>query len=51
MKTKNKNTQVTENVTACKNNGEGNAVMKITLAIRDETELAGVSVQHKGARN
>jgi hypothetical protein len=41
MKTKNENIQVTENVTACKykNNGEGNAVKKLTFTMQDETEF------------
>jgi hypothetical protein len=43
MKAKNKNIKVTENVTACKckNNDEGNAVKKLTLAIEDETVWQG----------
>jgi len=50
MKTKNKNIQVTENVTACKckNNGEGTAVKKLTLAVQNETEFGrGFSATHR----
>lgn len=50
MKTKNKKIQVTENVRACKckNNGEGNAGKKLTLAVQDETEFGrGFDATHR----
>jgi len=50
MKTKNKNIQVTGNVTACKckNNDEGNTVKKLTLTIQNGTEFGrGFDTTHR----